>query len=92
MSGYTPDKFIFYQAKGCAQCNNTGYARRMAVHEVLIMNPEVRAKIGRNIAAAEIKNVAVQTGMKTLFQDGLLKALAGKTSLEEVVRVTYSNE
>ena len=89
---HTPDQFVFYHAKGCNQCNNTGYSKRIAVHEVLIINPEVRMKINKNVSAAEIKTVATQTGMKTLLQDGLLKALAGKTTLEEVIRVTYTNE
>ena len=89
---HTPDQFIFYRARGCNQCNNTGYSKRIAVHEVLIINPEVRMKIVKNVSAAEIKTVAMQTGMKSLLQDGILKALAGKTTLEEVIRVTYTNE
>jgi type IV pilus assembly protein PilB len=84
------EKLIFYRGKGCRQCNGTGYARRLAIHEVLIMDPQLRALISRDVPAGMIKEEAVKMGMKTLFQDGLIKALQGKTTLEEVVRVSYS--
>ncbi|NLY89012.1 MAG: Flp pilus assembly complex ATPase component TadA [Firmicutes bacterium] len=84
------EELIFYRGKGCHQCNGTGYVRRLAIHEVLLLDQQLRALISRDVPAGAIKEEAVKAGMKTLFQDGLLKALQGKTTLEEVVRASYS--
>lgn len=84
------EQLIFYRGKGCRQCNGTGYTGRLAIHEVLLLDPQLRTLISRDVPAGAIKEEAVKAGMKTLFQDGLLKALQGKTTLEEVVRASYS--
>jgi len=87
---HSEEQLIFYRGKGCRQCNGSGYARRLAIHEVLLLNPELRSLISKDIPAGALKEAAIKAGMKTLFQDGLLKALQGKTTLEEVVRASYS--
>lgn len=84
------DQLIFYRGKGCRQCNGTGYTRRLAIHEVLVMDQQLRSLISRDVPAGALKEAAIKAGMRTLFQDGLLKALQGKTTLEEVVRASYS--
>ncbi|WP_132014697.1 type II secretion system ATPase GspE [Hydrogenispora ethanolica] len=89
---FDPDKHLFYRGRGCPECHNTGYARRMAIHEVLIINQELRATIAQNVPAAALKDVAVGNGMLTLFQDGLVKAMEGLTSLDEIVRAAYTFE
>ena len=87
-----PDKLVFYKGEGCRRCNGKGHAKRLAIHEVLLVNQDLRALISKNVPSGEIKELAVKNGMRTLFQDGLLKALDGKTSLEEIVRAAYVSE
>ena len=87
---YPEEKLLFYRGKGCRQCNGTGYARRMAVHEILLLNQKLRAMISKDVPAGALKEEAVKEGMKTLFQDGLLKALQGQTTLEEITRASYT--
>lgn len=74
---------------GCARCGGTGYKGRMGIHELMVIDDPLRRAIGAGKAAAEIKDVAMQqSGMKTLRQDGIEKALQGLTTLEEVLAVT----
>lgn len=87
-----PEKLVFYKGEGCRRCNGKGYSKRLAIHEVLLVNQELRSLISKNVPAGELKEIAIKNGMRTLFQDGLLKALDGKTTLEEIVRVAYVNE
>ncbi len=87
-----PEKLIFYKGEGCRRCNGKGYSKRLAIHEVLLVNQELRSLISKNVPSGEIKEMAVKNGMRTLFQDGLLKALEGKTTLEEIVRIAYVSE
>jgi type II secretory ATPase GspE/PulE/Tfp pilus assembly ATPase PilB-like protein len=92
LPGFDPDKHLFYKGKGCNQCGNTGYARRIALHEVLMLNPELRSLISQNVPSGVLKEAAVKHGMKALFDDGLAKALEGRTTLEEVIRTAYTIE
>ncbi len=71
-------------APGCDQCGKTGYAGRLALHELLCNSPELRHLIQRRAHSAEIQNLAVNEGMRTLRQDGIEKVLQGLTSLAEV--------
>ena len=75
-----------YRPKGCAKCNNIGYSGRMTISEVLTVDRDVQELINNNSLASEIKEKAVENGMITMLQDGVLSALEGKTSLEEVWR------
>lgn len=84
------ERLVFYQGKGCRQCNGTGYAKRLALQEVLVVDGKLRGLIGQNGTAAQLKEAAAAAGMRTLFKDGLSKALAGQTSLEEIIRVAYA--
>lgn len=82
-----------YRGKGCRQCNNTGYAKRLAIHEVLIITPELRGLITKNVSSDVLKQAAVKmTGMNTLLKDGLIKALNGRTTVEEIVRAAYTGD
>ena len=78
----------FYRAAGCATCMGTGYSGRTAIHELLLPNDEIRQLILRNVDSNTVKKSARKYGMKTLREDGAAKALAGLTSMEEVLRVT----
>ena len=78
----------FYKAVGCDACTNTGYKGRLGIHELMSVTDDVRSVVMKNAPATEIKHVATGGGMITLRGDGTLKALAGKTSIDEVMRVT----
>ncbi len=81
-------KITFFRGKGCRFCKKTGYKGRMALFEILIMNDPIKEMVLKKESAAAIKQIAVKTGFKTIRHDGLLKALKGQTSIEEVMRVT----
>lgn len=74
---------------GCPRCGGTGYKGRMGIHELFIMDDTLRKAINAGKPSAEIREIATEkTGMKTLRQDGIEKALQGLTTLEEVLAVT----
>ena len=68
--------------------STTGYKGRISIHEIMWMVPELQEAIIRQRPANELKEIAVKAGMRTLRQAGLELALAGITSVEEVLRVT----
>lgn len=78
----------FYRGKGCKACNYTGFRGRLAIYEILDINEEVREYIQRvDFSLDGLKNIAFKRGMKTMFEDGLLKSELGLTTVEEVLRV-----
>lgn len=78
----------FYQPVGCEECNYTGYKGRIAIHEILVPDEEIKEMIIRNAPAQEIRKVALSKGFRTLKQDGILKVISGKTTLKQVLAVT----
>ncbi len=66
----------------------TGYAGRTTIMEFLVMNDELRRAVMRRAGMGEIEQIARAAGMRTMYEDGLAKALAGQTTIEEVLRVT----
>jgi general secretion pathway protein E len=82
----------FYQAKGCPACHGTGYRGRTGIYELLVIDDTVRALIMQQANANTIKAAAMQRGMRTLLQDGTSKILQGRTTAEEVLRVTQESE
>ncbi|MFC1886112.1 ATPase, T2SS/T4P/T4SS family [Thermodesulfobacteriota bacterium] len=81
------EKPVFYKGAGCQGCNNTGYAGRMGLYELLMATPSLRMLIKPNVSSTALKEHAVKEGFKSLTRDGILKALQGLTSLSEVFRV-----
>lgn len=79
----------FFIGTGCDACRGTGYMGRIGIYEVLVVDREVHDAILARAPAADIRKVAIQSGMTTLFQDGFNKALAGHTSIAEVLRTVY---
>lgn len=77
----------FYRGKGCSRCNGSGYEKRVAVLELLENTSAVQDCIIRSASSAEINKAAMESGMVTLFEDGLQKALLGITTIEEVLRI-----
>ncbi|HUJ48460.1 MAG TPA: ATPase, T2SS/T4P/T4SS family [Rhizomicrobium sp.] len=77
-----------YHPKGCPACDGTGFRGRLCVTELLPMNDEIARLVLSRAEAREIQKVAVANGMTTMFGDGLIKAQAGLTTVEEVLRAT----
>ncbi len=75
---------------GCSQCNNSGYKGRMGLFELMVMSPEIEKLVLKRATAGELSEVAKSQGLKTLKEDGLIKVTQGVTTLEEVLRVTYT--
>lgn len=80
---------IFYKAKGCDKCNNIGYKGRTGIYEVIDVDDEIKKVITDNINVSEgdIKKIAREKQLITIEQDGILKAIDGITTIEEVFRV-----
>ena len=76
-----------WRADGCVECEKTGYRGRLALHELLVNNDEIRAAIQRKATTGEIRDLAQQAGMQTLLQDGIAKCLRGHTDLKQVLAV-----
>jgi type II secretory ATPase GspE/PulE/Tfp pilus assembly ATPase PilB-like protein len=83
------DEHIFYKGKGCEKCNDSGFAGRICINEVLVADDEIREAILEKKSANEIRNIAISHGMTTMLQDGFLKVLAGETTVEEILRVIH---
>ena len=73
-----------HYAPGCGHCTDSGFAGRVGLHELLVVNRELRHLVQTNARAEDLQAAAMREGMRTLRQDGLLKVLAGQTSIEEV--------
>jgi len=76
---------------GCEACNGTGYRGRLVITEVLLMSEPIRQAVLAHATATEIRRIAVAEGMETMYQDGLRKALDGRTTLDEVLRVAEAD-
>jgi type IV pilus assembly protein PilB len=74
--------------EGCESCNHTGYRGRIGIYEVLDNSSNIQKMIVTNETSENIQNVAIKDGMVTMQIDGLVKALRGQTTVEEVLRVT----
>jgi len=87
-----PNKQEYYEyyKKGCQSCRNTGYKGRTGIHEILIMDKKIRQLMTENASENTIEKVARKAGMRTMFEDGIIKALDGQTSLDEVKRVAIN--
>jgi type II secretory ATPase GspE/PulE/Tfp pilus assembly ATPase PilB-like protein len=82
-----PTQVTLYRAKGCENCQQTGYLGRMAVHELLVAAPDIRRAIKEGKMFEELRDMALKNGMRTLMMDGIGKILSGHTDLEQVLRV-----
>ena len=75
-----------YSNDGCDECTN-GYLGRIAIHEVLLINQEIRDAISSNVRKDALRSLVYKSGVTTLLQDGLEKVLAGQTTLEEILKI-----
>ncbi|WP_347272799.1 GspE/PulE family protein [Candidatus Kuenenia sp.] len=93
--GFDPGMFTeyyFYKGKGCKKCNNIGFKGRIGIYELLEMNETMRDMAYNAASTDEMRNAAKAAGMTTLKEDGIRKAKEGKTTLEEIFRVTGTEE
>lgn len=82
------ETLLFYRGKGCKQCNNDGYKNRCGIYEVLDITKEMTDAIVKKSTREELLTIARKQNMLTMMEDGFLKAKAGITTIEEVLRVT----
>lgn len=75
-------------AVGCSACNHTGYSGRMGVYEIVPISPELHDMIIANTPVTEMRKLARKQGHRSMYQDGLIKAAKGLTTVEEVMRAT----
>ncbi len=90
-AGFTPEEaktVKIQKGKGCGVCNNTGYKGRCGLYEVMEVDDEIRELVLVGASALELKKKAIERGMITLRRSGLIKVMAGMTTLEEVARET----
>jgi type II secretory ATPase GspE/PulE/Tfp pilus assembly ATPase PilB-like protein len=82
-----PENGGFFKGAGCRNCEDTGYRGRTIVSEVILMSPRIRKAVLDRADAATIRKLSQEEGMETMLGNGVQKALAGITTLEEVARV-----
>jgi len=78
----------FFRGKGCNACQHTGYKGRVAVFELMVMNSTLREMTFKSEPTQNLRRQARLFGMRTLVEDGLSKALLGKTTLQEVYKLS----
>ena len=82
------DVEAYYRGRGCKRCRNTGFSGRIAIHELLVIDEELRKMITGSASLEAIRSYARENGMVTLRYDGLCKVKEGITTIEEVFRVS----
>ena len=82
------DGMAFYRKKGCPRCNQTGYKGRIGIYQLLVMTEALASLAAKHASREEIERAALESDMKTLWDDGLAKVASGLTSIEELARVT----
>jgi type II secretory ATPase GspE/PulE/Tfp pilus assembly ATPase PilB-like protein len=80
---YSPE-LTLYRAKGCAECNDSGYKGRMGLHELLVASDDVKRMIQQRKRVEEVREAAIGEGMTTLLQDGIWKIFEGYLDFKQV--------
>ncbi len=84
---YLPENPVFYVGAGCKECGHSGYAGREMISEVLTISETFSRMIARSASKEEMTKQAMEEGFVNMFEDGVRKAIAGKTTIEEIYRV-----
>ena len=87
IKSYLPENPTFYKGEGCKECNHSGYTGREMISEVLTVSDKLSRMIAADASKEELTKQAMEEGFITMFEDGIQKALSGKTTVEEVFRV-----
>jgi type II secretory ATPase GspE/PulE/Tfp pilus assembly ATPase PilB-like protein len=77
----------FRRGAGCDQCNQSGYSGRVPVSELLVVGEPFREAVLKKMPTSALEEIAIQQGMRTLWQNGLSRTLSGQTTIEETIRV-----
>ena len=88
LQGLPADKA--WAANGCDKCRKSGYSGRLGIYELLVIDDQLRDMVARNLNVSELRRLCTDRGMVNLRSDGLKKAVAGHTSVQEVLRITES--
>ena len=88
LQGLPADKA--WAANGCDKCRKSGYSGRLGIYELLVIDDQLRDMVARNPNVSELRRLCTERGMVNLRSDGLKKAVAGHTSVQEVLRITES--
>jgi len=87
-----PDSIpVIYAKVGCSECSETGYSGRIALMEMCPITPDLADLIGANAPQSQMREVAFQHGVLSLYQEGLSQVMAGHTSLEEISPLSYTS-
>ncbi|PTB88140.1 general secretion pathway protein GspE [cyanobacterium G8-9] len=84
---YLPENPTFYKGEGCKECGHTGYSGREMISEVLTISETLARMIAKVASKEDLTKQALEEGFVTMFEDGVHKALAGKSTIEEIFRV-----
>lgn len=84
-------ELTIYRGRGCAVCNKTGYKGRMPIYEIMAVTPDIRELINKKSSSDVIAIEAVKNGMKTLRESAKRLVLEGKTTIDEMLRLTYED-
>jgi type IV pilus assembly protein PilB len=83
-----PEGTTFFRGHGCAACNGNGYRGRIGIHEILVITEEMRDVIYGEVTTAKLRKAAIANNFRDMHFDGIQKALAGLTTIDEVSKVT----
>jgi len=89
-AGITPEmaaNATFCKGRGCGSCGGSGYRGRLALFELMLMSSKIRELAFNCAPTSAVRQAAISEGMKTLYEDGMIKACRGITTMEEVMRV-----
>jgi type II secretory ATPase GspE/PulE/Tfp pilus assembly ATPase PilB-like protein len=85
--GLKPDAAPYWRGAGCRNCFNSGYRGRVGLYEIMEVDPTMRRLLERGASPEELKNQRQKSGETTLFEEGMIAANSGQTTLDEVLRV-----
>ena len=88
-TNYEGEEILLWKGEGCERCGHTGYYGRVAVHELFVVNQEVRGLIAHNATSSEIQDAARRAGFLTMRYDAMKKVLRGLTTVEQLNAITY---
>lgn len=88
----TLDDIKLYKGKGCNSCYQSGYKGRIAIHEILDLDKDIRFNINNNDSIDKIRDTAIRNGMNSLWSNNKKLVLQGITSMDELLKVTYTAE
>jgi type II secretory ATPase GspE/PulE/Tfp pilus assembly ATPase PilB-like protein len=85
--GWVRGRLKLWRGAGCETCGKTGYKGRLAVHELLVNDDQIKMAIAKRAPVEDVRRLSMAGGMTTLLQDGIEKAIAGKTDVKQVLAV-----